>query len=424
MVLNKRKMAITAISTVILLLTSVTLTSCMGMGPFSGLSEEGGTQQMETFTVQRGNIYQTVSTTGSVDSDSLNTYNMQISGKILSALEKGDYFKKGDILVEVDNSEGLLQLEQAEKNLKLSEISLKSAKLNYQAALDSNHIDIQLADLNTEKAEESTESALDSLENAQEMGDSYSISQAESSYKQAQLSQSTTYWNNLSSLQSADRQIDSTRNSIEQAQIQLEQADIDYESAQKELDDYVLYAPYDGVVISSDFITGDQNSAANAISIISSNFLIKSTIGESDISKISAGNDAYITLDAYPDYQISGKVEKIIPVATEEGNIISFEIFVDFSDTGDAEVFYGLSADVDIVTQEAENVLYVPIQAVYTENGKNYVDVLISGGQVNAENAAQSVKKTEITTGINDYQYIEVTSGLNEGDIIITSRIQ
>jgi hypothetical protein len=72
--------------------------------------------------------------------------------------------------------------------------------------------------------------------------------------------------------------------------------------------------------------------------------------------------------------------------------------------------------------KKAENVLYVPIQAVYTENGKSYVDVLVSG-QVNAENIAQSVKKTEITTGINDYQYIEVTSGLNEGDVIITSRI-
>jgi multidrug resistance efflux pump len=347
MILDKRKMVITAISAVILLLISVILTSCMGMGPFSSSSQNAGTQQIETFKVQRGNIYQTVSTTGSVDSNSLNTYNMQVSGEVLSALEKGDYFKKDDILVEVDNSEGQLQLEQAEKNLKLSEISLTAAKLNYQAALDSNHIAIQTTELNTKKAEESTESALNSLENANEMGDSYSISQAKSSYKQAQLNQSTTYWNNLSSLQSAERQIDSTRDNIEQAEIQLEQANMDYESAKKGLIDYILYAPYDGVVISSDFITGNQNSAGNTISIISSNFLIKSTIGESDISKVSVGNDAYITLDAYPDYQIPGKVKEIIPVAKEENNIVSFEISVDFNDTGDVEVFYGLSADIE-----------------------------------------------------------------------------
>ena len=418
---NKRKIIILIVSALILLLISIISVSCMGMGSFSGTEDNSADQEIEIFEVKKGNILQLISTTGSVDADSLNTYTLQGSGGIISALEKGDSFKEGDILVEVDNSEGLLQLEIIEKNLKLSEISYKEAKLNYQKSMDTYHITLQLLDINTQKAEESTESALDSLEDAEEKGESSSISQAESSYKQALLSQSTTYWNNLSSLQSAEAQMESAKDNLNQAGIQLELARMDMESANKDLSDYILYAPYDGIVTSSGFEAGNQNGG-NSISIISDNFLIDATIGETDISKISEYDEAYITLDAYPDDQLLGKVEKIIPVTVEDGNITSFEIIVKFNDAGDIKIYYGLSASVDIVIEKAEDILYVPIQAVYTENGKSYVDLLVSE-QVDSENMEQSVKKVEVTTGINDYSYIEIKSGLKEGDIIVTSRI-
>jgi len=446
----------------------------MGMGGFFGSSEEGSFQSIESFKVTRGDIYQIISTSGSVDSESANSYNMKASGEILSALEKGDYFDEGEILVEIDNSEGLDQLLQIERNLELSEISLKEARLNYQSALDSNHIAIQMAELNTKKSEESTKSALKSLETANEslelsyesaeraleeaeemlhlaesdptttdmqlaqyesnvesaeeklestrVSNNSSQSQAKSSYEQSLISESTTYWNNLSGLQSAEKQMESTRQNIRQAEIQLELAEMEYESAKEGLDEYIIYAPYDGIVTSSSFKIGDQNLESNTISTVSDNFIIRATIGESDISKVLENEDAYISLDAYPDYQLSGKIEKIVPFAIEEGSIISFEIIVNIINKDNIEIFYGLSADVDIVTEKAEDVLYVPIQAVYTENGRSYVDVLISD-KVDMENLTQSIKKTEITTGINDYQYIEVTSGLNEGNTIIISRV-
>lgn len=418
---NKRKNIFLIISTFILLLISIISFSCMG--PFSNTEDNTANQGIETFEVRRGDIFQLVSTTGTVDSETLNTYTISVSGEIISALEKGDSFKKGDILAEVDKSDGLLQLEKIESNLKTSESSLRTARLNYQKALEANHIAIQIADLNTEKAEESRESALDSLENANDMGDSYSISQAQSSYNQELLNQSTTYWNNLSSLESADTQIELARENLNQAGLQLELAKRDYEEAQKNLDDYILHAPYDGTVISSDFKVGDQNSGGNVISIISDNFLIKTTIGETDISKVFEGDEANITMDAYPDKQFSGGVEKIIPVTITEGNIVSFEVLVGFNDTGDIRIYYGLSTNVDVITEKAENVLYVPIQSVYQENGKSYVDVLTLE-QIDSKNITENVKKVEVTTGINDYSYMEITSGLKEGDIVVTSRIQ
>ena len=474
MKINKRKTILIIISVLTIILISIVSVSCMGMGPFSGSTEETADQGVEVFEVQRSNIYQTVSTTGTIDSEVQNTYTLQVTGEVLSTLEKGDTFRKGDILVEVDNSDGLLRLEQIESDIGLAESSLRTAKINYKKALDANHITIQLASLNTEKAEKSTESALNSLENANKSAElsyesanraleearemlalaqsdpattdmqlaqyesnvksaeeklesiktsnSSSATQAESSYKQSIISQSTTYWNDLSSLQSAEVQIELVKENIGQAEMKLELAKMDFESAKKDLDDYILYAPYDGIVYSSDFKIGEQSSGNNMISIISNDFLIKATIGETDISKVSSGEETYITLDAYPDNEFSGKVEKIIPIPVDEGGIISFEVVVKFNDTKEIEIYNGLSANVDIITEKAENVLLVPIQSVYKENEKSYVDLLVSK-QAQPENIAESIKKVEVTTGINDYYYIEITSGLKEGDIIVTSRI-
>ena len=419
--INKRKTILVIVSAITVLLISIISVSCMG--GFPGSTGEVADQGIEVFEIQRGDILQIVSTTGSIDSKVQNSYTPQGSGEIISTLEKGDAFKKGDILVELDNSDGLLQLEKIEKNIELSESSLKTAQINYQKALDANHIAIQLADLNTEKAEESTKSALDSLENANEKGESSSISQAESSYNQSLLNESTTYWSNLSSLQSSEAQMESTRDNVNQAGIQLELAKMDLKSAKEDLDDYILYAPYDGIVISSDFEVGEQAGGSTMVSLISNEFIVKVTVSENDISKISEGNKALITLDAYSDLEFTGKAIEIIPISTNDSGIISFEVLIEFETGEDIDIYYGLSANASIITRKAENVLYVPIQSVYKEDGKSYVDLLISD-QVDTENLSQAVEKVEVTTGINDYLYIEITSGLKEGDIIVTSRIQ
>ena len=503
MIKNKRKVIISIISVLAVFLVSIIPASCMGALPFAGNDDGIARQNIEIFEVERGDIFQIVSTTGSVDSNVQNTYTLQGSGEIISALEKGDIFSKGDLIVELDNSDGLFELSQVEKDIELSESYLKTAQINYQKALDENHIVIQLSDINTKKAEESTESAFKSLEVANESAalsyessstalenaenssswsitkaksaldeaerilatdpgnevyqynvkaaeenyeltkaqqrasidsSEYSVESAEiqnkssiisskSSYEQSLLNQSSTYWNNLSSTQNAEAQIESTRQNIKQAEIQLELAKMNLESVKENITaDYILNAPYKGIVFSSDFRVGDQNSSTNTISVINNDFLIKATIGETDISKISAGDEAYITLDAYPDTEFIGQIEKIIPISVEEGNIVSFEVVASFNNGEDIEIFYGLSANVDIVAEKADNVLFVPIQSVYKEDGKSYVDLLVSE-QVQIEYIEESVEKVEVTTGINDYYYIEVISGLKEGDKIITSRI-
>jgi len=449
-----KRISIIFILLVIVLITLVILNSCTGMIP-GRMGQETEEEGIEIFRLELGDILQTTEATGFVESEVQNQYSFQVSGEIISALEKGDSFKQGDILVEIDNSDALDQLEQIAMDIENAKSNLKTAQINYQKALDENHIAIQLAELNTEKAEESAESALVSLETANrsaklsiesaelaienakteqeeesaeiqvesaENSARSSQNQAESSYEQSLINQSTTYWNNLSSLQSAQAQIATTAESIKQAQLKIDAARIELEAAEERLTNYMILAPYDGIVLSTDFRLGEYASGSNAISLINNEFIVKVTISENDITKISEGNEATIILDAYSDLELNGMVDEIIPISTDYGGIISFEVLIKFETAEDITLYYGLSANVSIVTQKAEGVLYVPIQSVYKEGGISYVDLLISD-QVDPENISQAIKKTEITTGINDYTYIEVTSGLKEGDVIVTSRI-
>ncbi|MCJ7472421.1 MAG: hypothetical protein MUP02_06420, partial [Actinobacteria bacterium] len=149
----------------------------------------------------------------------------------------------------------------------------------------------------------------------------------------------------------------------------------------------------------------------------------KVTISENDIFKISEDNEALITFDSYSGLEFNGRVIEIIPISVNDGGITSYEVLLEFETGEDIDIYYGLSANASIITQKAENILYVPIQSVYKEDGKSYVDLLTSF-DIDPENILEAIEQVEVTTGINDYLYIEVISGLKEGDIIVTSRIK
>ena len=424
--------------------------------------------KFETFKVERGDIVDSVTASGSVDSSEVRNYSLQVSGKVLDALKKGETFKSGQVLISVDNRKNEILLSQAEKSLAVAENSLKIAKINYQQALDANHIAIQLSQSNTMLAEQSVQNAYKALEdaniltdasinsayNAIESAENYldgvkssplstsamiaqaegNISSAEGAYEQAKESarsqtdgansayeqalanQSTSYWNNINSTQTAQTQIKLTAANIKQAETQLELSNINLELTKLELDKNRISAPFDGIVLSSTFSAGESaGTGMTAISVISNQFIIKADINETDIAKLSPGQKVEISLDAYPDNLLEGEILEISPISKSLAGIVSFEIKVKPDDSAQSYLKYGLSANVTIIISKVENVLYGPLQSVYEENGRKYVDIL-------AEN--NESKKVEITTGGYNYDYVEIKSGLVQGDKIIISVIE
>ncbi len=456
---RKYEIKILNLALIIFLITTIgfSFTACRKTAP-----------QYETSKVERGDIVESITASGTVDSSEIKNYSLQVSGIVLNALKKGETFKSGQVLIAVDNRRNEILVSQAEKNLAVAENSLKIAKINYQQALNANHVAIQLSESNTNLAEQSVQNAYKALEDANILADASlnsayeaienannylngvkstpvstpaliaqaegNVSSAEDAYEQAEESarsqtdaansayeqalanQSISYWNNINSTQAAQTQIKLTGSNIKQAEIQLELSNINLELTKLELDKNLISAPFDGIVLSSAFSDGEFASPGmTAVSVISSQFMIKADINETDIAKIIPGQKVEITLDAYPDESFEGEIAETSPISKNLAGIVSFEIKIKPDNSAQSYLKYGLSANVTIIISRIENVLYIPLLSVYEEDGKKYVDVLIENNES---------KKVEITTGNYNYDYIEVKSGLSEGDEIIISKIE
>ncbi len=419
-----RKIFFITTTIAIIIIALLNLSACNRFGEMQ--------ESMEIFKVTRGDIIQTVTTSGYVDSSVQNDYSLPASGKVLCALSKGDTFSKGDVLIEIDNSRQELLITQAEENLNTAYSSLELAKISYQQALDANHIAVQLAKENTRLSEQSVQNALTALEGANNylnlvkkeiLSTDLQIAQAKTqsrsakgSYSQAMINQSTAYWSNLSSTQSAASQIEVAAKNIKQVETQLKLSEINLKLAKLDMDSSTIRAPYDGIVLSSVYKEGQYASPGiNAISIISDDFIIRADINEIDVVNLQIGQDVYIRLDAYYENEFSGKIINISPISSNVGGVVSYELTVKPETGNGPELLYGLSASLTITTSGVENVLFVPIQSVYEEDGKSYVDFVAEDG---------GIEKTEVTTGIFNYDFIEIKSGLNEGDTILISPAQ
>ncbi len=417
---RKRKILLTTIAIII---ASLSLMSCRSL--------TSTLETQDTFTVVKGDIIQTVSTSGYVDSRISNDYSLTVSGKVIYSLSRGDTFSKGDKLIEIDTGRLKLLVSQAEENLSSAEVSLELAKLNYKAALDANHIAVQLARENARLSEESVKSALTALEDANEyltlieeeaLSTDLMISQAsaqshsaEGVYNKAIINQSLTYWSDLSSTQSAETQIGITYKNIKQAESQLELAKINLELAKLDIDEATLYAPYDGIVASSAYREGEYAApGVPSVSIVSSDFTVKAEVNETDVVNLEVGQEARLRLDAYYEDEFSGRITEISPISTNTGGVVSFELIVEPEGENVPKLLYGLSASLDIVTTSMEDVLYVPVQSVFEKDGKLYVSILKD----------DTVESREVVTGLSNYDFIEIKSGLTEGDTILILPIQ
>jgi HlyD family secretion protein len=423
--------------------------------------------ETENFKVTRGDIIQTVSASGYIDSKSTHNYSLSAAGEVKYTLDTGDTFKKGDLLFEIDSERYGLLVSQAQENVNISQDSLELAQISYQQALDANHIAVQLSGINSELAEQGTQSAYTAMVETENIANSLiesartardeaerileeakndplvtdtqivqfeanlanaeanynaikaqqksSKSTAQSGFEQSQLSQASGYWTNLGNTQTSSSQIYIAAKNIDQAEKQLAISEASLELARMDEDSCTLFAPYDGIVFSSSYSPGEYASpGVPAISIIEEDFLVKAEINETDIVNLEEGQEVDVRLDAYYDHVFDGKIARISPISSNLGGVVSFEITVEFDVQDGPEVFYGLSASLDITTSSIENILYVPLQYIYEEDGTTYVDVVTPEGDK---------VKTEVTTGISNYDFIEIKSGLSDGDVVTTSSI-
>lgn len=223
---------------------------------------------------------------------------------------------------------------------------------------------------------------------------------------------------------------DKAEEQLFEAQIQHAQAERQYEMI-SDLDVpgkvVHMYATATGTVIKrnvneGEMVTSSINTYGEGTVLMEiadlSKMMVKSNINEVDISKFRLGQFAEIKLDAYPYENFSGKITKIAPKATTISNAKVFPVQISINAEGQ-KAKPGMTAALSIQGESRENVIIIPIGAVFADDFNQDIVYLMPKNEEGKTDAEPI--PTPIRLGANDFQMVEVISGLAEGDKIVLS---
>lgn len=199
----------------------------------------------------------------------------------------------------------------------------------------------------------------------------------------------------------------------------IQRAEAQIRVAQAGIDRTVITAPFSGVIgkISGElgeFTTPSPPGIPTppTIDLIDDTCLyVMAPMDEVDAPKIKVGQEARITLDAMPDTIFPGKIRRIAPYVTEiEKQARTVDIEVDFAQIPtDTLLLVGYSADVEAILARKENVLRIPTQAIRQSDKVWVVD------------AQDRLTERQLETGLSNWSFTEIRSGLQAGDRVLIS---
>jgi len=191
------------------------------------------------------------------------------------------------------------------------------------------------------------------------------------------------------------------------------------DAARAALDRTQLRAPFDGVVAEingelGEFVTPSPIGIATppAVDVVDTSCIyVTAPIDEVDAPRIREGMPARVTLDAFRDRRFPAHVRRVAPYVLEvEKQARTVEIEAELDARDDRSLLPGYSADVEVILAERADVLRVPTRAV------------IDGKQVFVfDAAAGKVQVREVTTGLSNWEFTEIASGLEPGDQVVTT---
>ena len=221
-----------------------------------------------------------------------------------------------------------------------------------------------------------------------------------------------------------------------QAEEALTKAENNYDDAIDDYEEYYITAPIAGTVITKDAKVGDKiqkssNSAKTLATIYDlSELTFDMDIDELDIINIKEGQEVNVQADAFKNKTFKGKITNVSLVSANSNGVTNYPVTVSISDIGD--LLPGMNVDAYVILASVENVVAIPSDGL--QRG-NVVYVLnssptIKSGNYNDKDISDRIKSrvpngftaVSVETGISNENYIEIKSGLQEGDeIYVTS---
>lgn len=217
---------------------------------------------------------------------------------------------------------------------------------------------------------------------------------------------------------------------IQSAQLSVNQKQDALQQAQETVDDYVVRAPISGVVANLSIHKGDSVDSSAVATIITQQQMAELSLNEVDAAKVAVGQKATMTFDAVDGLTISGTVANVDPLGAVSSGVVSYTVDIGM-DTTDPRVKAGMTVNASIVTDVKQDTLIIPSSAVKTQNGSSYVLAFASLPAGVSTSTAESMgfadavapEQVPITIGLTNDTESEVTSGLDEGQLIVSRTV-
>lgn len=362
-------------------------------GGWIGYSNFIAEKPADSFVVKkldRGNIVQTVSATGTIEPVTKVIVGSQVSGKIMKW--NADFNAKvpaGFVLAEIDPDRFQTAFNQAKADLMTSKAREEEAKVRYKDS----------------QRERKRIQALMDKNNASE--NEYLVAQAAEDAAQAA-------WH------------------AAQAGVQSSEASLN--ATKVDLDRTIIRSPIDGVVIARNIDVGQTVAAslqAPELFIIANDLTrmqVNANVAESDIGLIDEGRPASFRVDAYPNRVFSGTISQIRYNATIVDGVVTYVTLIEVKNN-DYALRPGMTANVTFEVAKAENVVRIP-NAALRFNPNPPDSATASKGNRNGPRTPtvyimekNDPKPLEVRIGLSDGTYTEFVSGeLKEGAAVITER--
>lgn len=388
-------------------------------------------------TVEKRTITELVSASGRIFPKTEVKISSDVSGEIVELyIQEGDSVKQGQLLARVDPEAVQSQVERATANVN----SAKAQLANARAQVENSRAQKAQIEANLTNAQEI-------FKRNKQLRDQGAISQAEFETSQASLRSFEA------NLQSAEASIRSSIESVRAAEFGVQSAEATARELRTSLNRTSIYAPVTGIVSllnveEGERVVGTIQMTGTELMRISdlSKMEVQVEVSENDIPRVSVNDEVDIEVDAYLGRTFKGKVSQVANSAANlaaasaanlltSDQVTNFVVTIDIDPASYQDLITkdqlfpfrpGMSASVDVRTTTVKDIVAVPIQAVTTrekeqEDKKKKTTIADEDLlEVIFVVSGDTVIQQEVTTGIQDDTYIEITKGMSVGTTIVT----
>lgn len=360
---------------------------------------------------EKGNVASLVSATGKISATNEVLIGSQVSGTISAVfVEENDNVKKGDVLAIINPDTINQTIARYEAQLNSAKASLNSSKVQYN----------------------------NKLINYNRLSEVYKVTGGKSPSK--------------TELDNAQMELATAKADVQVKEASIKEVETNLNSAKIDLKNSIITSPIDGVVLTRSIDAGQTVAASFStpeLFVIAENLekmKLIVNVSEADVGKVKENQKVKFTVDTFPDDTFTSTIYRVNKGATEsDDSIVSYETTI-YVDNKDLKLRSGMSATADIETDSAQNVMLIPVSALFFQPlSLSLTDVekrpaMLRGPPSHRAKATKEVQTDissknatiyvlvnglpearHIVTGVSDGKNIQVISGLSETDEVITS---